>query len=202
MAALYSRLQVDSEDLPKQRNRRCQEEREGSNCQRSDTVGIYTKTADWQFITMVTTRSWVVVLLLVMHLLVGLTSGLLSQAGRESLLSKAAEFTGGSRAKEEALVSEYESRLLNMFGLSRRPNPAPGSQVPRIMQHFYKAHMGNTYKPQKGITTSWETGFDLPSDELLSRVNTARSFLHIGKDCKDIVEVVVFTSCYKCLNQT
>nr|CAB3225900.1 BMP2/4 [Phallusia mammillata] len=131
---------------------------------------------------MVAKANCVVILALVVHLLVDLSSGLLSQMGRANLLSQAAEYTGGSREEEDALVSEYENRLLNMFGLTRRPNPAPGTQVPRIMQHMYKAHMGDTYRSQHGITDTWETGFDLPSDEILSRVNTARSFMHIDDD--------------------
>jgi len=132
---------------------------------------------------MVTLTDGIIISILVLHLVVEFSSGLLPLAGRNNLMRQAATYTGATFEDQEKIVNDFEKKLLNMFGLKRRPSPGPDVQVPRIMQHLYKAHMGDMYQHHEKISTSWETGFDLPPDEVMNKVNTARSFHHLGKNC-------------------
>uniref|UniRef100_H2YGK7 TGF-beta family profile domain-containing protein n=1 Tax=Ciona savignyi TaxID=51511 RepID=H2YGK7_CIOSA len=127
---------------------------------------------------MVALTDWTLLVTLVLHLLLGMSSGVLPKVGRDSLIRQAAKYTGDAREEEDAIVNEYEKSLLNMFSLKRRPTPGKDFQVPRIMQHLYKAHMGDYYEHEPKIMRTWETGFDLPADEITSRANTARSYHH------------------------
>nr|XP_018666939.1 transforming growth factor beta superfamily signaling ligand isoform X1 [Ciona intestinalis]XP_018666940.1 transforming growth factor beta superfamily signaling ligand isoform X1 [Ciona intestinalis]XP_018666941.1 transforming growth factor beta superfamily signaling ligand isoform X1 [Ciona intestinalis] len=127
---------------------------------------------------MVALTDWTLLATLVLHFLLDVSSGLVPKVGRNNLIRQAAKYTSDTREEEDAIVNEYEKSLLNMFGLKRRPTPEKDFQVPRIMQHLYKAHMGDYYEPEPKIVTSWETGFDLPHEDIASRVNTARSYHH------------------------
>ena len=81
----------------------------------------------------------------------------------------------------KSTLDESEQIILDMFGFKRRPTPPKNVHVPRIMKHLYKAHMGDYFENQESLKNVWEKGFDLPPDDVISRVNTARSFHHIGK---------------------
>ncbi|CAK8678306.1 unnamed protein product [Clavelina lepadiformis] len=131
---------------------------------------------------MVTLANWTILVTMVLLSIFNLSSGLLPSVGRTNLIQHAAKYTSGTREEEEAIVVEFEKKLLNMFGLKRRPTPQKGIQIPRLMQHLYKAHLGDTYDGQQNLVDSWETGFDLPPTDIMSRVNTARSFHHIDDD--------------------
>ena len=96
-------------------------------------------------------------------------------------------------------VEEVEKRVLQMFGMSRRPLSGRKLRIPRLMQHLYKAHMGDYFHATKHhLAGGLETGFDLPPSHVTSRINTARSFHHIGEfasfiHCKLLFEHV--TAC-------
>lgn len=98
------------------------------------------------------------------------------EIGRVNLIKESAAVT--PEAQEE-VVDNFERKLLNIFGLSRRPTPNRDMPVPRIMQHLYKAHMGGVVDGPHDLEPGWEPGFDLPANEIASTVNTARSFHHL-----------------------
>ena len=83
--------------------------------------------------------------------------------------------------KSTPINEESEKRILNMFGFTKRPKLGKDVQIPRLMQHLYKTHMGDYFDEQENLLSGWENGVDLPPDDVTSRVNTARSFHHIGK---------------------
>ena len=80
-----------------------------------------------------------------------------------------------------ATHDETERRVLDMFGFKQRPKPGKDFHVPLLMQHLYKSHMGDEFDGQENLLDVFEKGLDLPSDDVTNRVNTARSFHHIGK---------------------
>ncbi|XP_039248503.1 bone morphogenetic protein 2-like [Styela clava] len=114
-----------------------------------------------------------------LFIIISTTSGMLPEAGRANLIEQAEADTPEA---EEAIVNEFEKKLLDMFGLTRRPTPSGDMPVPRIMQHLYKAHMGDDSDGPHSLVPTWEPGFDLPHDEIASRVNTARSFHHLESE--------------------
>lgn len=130
---------------------------------------------------MVALGNWTVLVTLILCVFMEMCSSLLPKVGRTNLISQAAKYTAGNQEEEDAIANEFEKNLLNMFGLSKRPNPPADAQIPRIMQHLFKAHMGGSYVDQHNLISDWEVGFDLPPQDITSRVNTARGFHHIGK---------------------
>ena len=83
--------------------------------------------------------------------------------------------------KKSNFTDEAEQRMLDFFGFKKRPIPKKNLHISRIMQHLYKSHMGDFFDGPKQMKDVWEVGFDLPPDHVTGRVNTARSFHHIGE---------------------
>lgn len=99
-------------------------------------------------------------------------NGLLPEAGRQRMQ----EHHGG----DPEPADQFEQQLLTMFGLTKRPSPSGTKVIPRIMSHLYRAHMGDDSDGPHDLEDTWEQGFDLPHDDILKAVNTARGFHHIG----------------------
>ncbi|XP_019404099.1 PREDICTED: bone morphogenetic protein 2 [Crocodylus porosus] len=68
------------------------------------------------------------------------------------------------RDSRQDVLSEFELRLLHMFGLKRRPSPSRGAVVPPYMRELYRLHAGH------------QLGARL--ERAASRANTVRSFHH------------------------
>ncbi|XP_028578038.1 bone morphogenetic protein 2 [Podarcis muralis] len=67
----------------------------------------------------------------------------------------------------EGILREFELRLLNMFGLTRRPTPSKDIIIPPYMLELY--HLHTSQKP---------TTMDYNLERAASRANTVRSFHH------------------------
>ncbi|XP_054851930.1 bone morphogenetic protein 2 [Eublepharis macularius] len=67
----------------------------------------------------------------------------------------------------EGILHEFELRLLNMFGLKRRPTPSKNAVIPPYMLELY--HMHTSQKPSP---------MDYNLERATSRANTVRSFHH------------------------
>lgn len=79
------------------------------------------------------------------------------------------------------IEDETDKRILDFFGFKKKPTHGGNIRVPRLMQHLYKSHMGDYFTGPETFDGISEPGFDLPPDHVTERVNTARSYHHIGK---------------------
>lgn len=114
-------------------------------------------------------------------LIIELSSGNILKIGRKTLTNFAEEETNNRRRSDDATNDKFDKKILDMFGMTTWPSPKKEFHVPKLMQHLYKAHMGDFYEHQSNIMQDWEEGFDLPLDHVTSRTNTVRSFHHFGK---------------------
>nr|XP_033795470.1 bone morphogenetic protein 2 [Geotrypetes seraphini] len=104
-------------------------------------------------------------LLLLYQVLLGGSAGLIPEVGRR-------KFTESGRAtpqQPEDILSEFELRLLHMFGLKRRPNPSKHAVIPQYMRDLY--HLHSAQSPH-GLH------LDYQQEKAASRANTVRSFHH------------------------
>ncbi|XP_051470945.1 bone morphogenetic protein 2 isoform X2 [Apus apus] len=72
--------------------------------------------------------------------------------------------------RPEDLLSEFELRLLHMFGLKRRPSPGKDVVIPPYMLDLYRLHAGQQLGQPPAL------GY--PLERAASRANTVRSFHH------------------------
>lgn len=108
--------------------------------------------------------------LLLHQVLIGGTFGLLPETGRR-------KHAGQTPGQSESLVKDFELRLLNMFGLRRRPTPSKTAIVPQYMLDLYHLHSENGdhgTKPVRNVMARHAAA-------AASRSNTIRSFHHEGK---------------------
>ncbi|XP_039594145.1 bone morphogenetic protein 2 isoform X1 [Polypterus senegalus] len=108
--------------------------------------------------------------LLLCQVLLGGSVGLIPEVGRR----KFSESGRQSPQHSDDILNEFELRLLNMFGLKRRPHPSKNAVVPQYMLDLYRVHAG------QGDESADRAG-PLPghgSDKAASRANTIRSFHH------------------------
>ncbi|GAA6085785.1 bone morphogenetic protein 2b [Tachysurus ichikawai] len=75
----------------------------------------------------------------------------------------------------ERFLRDFELRLLNMFGLKRKPTPSKGAVVPQYMLDLYYMHSENG--DQKSIRRP-RSIMGRHAERAASRVNTIRSFHH------------------------
>lgn len=116
------------------------------------------------------------VLLLGQVLLEG-SIGLIPEVGRR----RYSESGRQSPPLSDDILNDFELRLLNMFGLKRRPNPSKAAVVPQYMVDLYHMHAGNgDHNPSLTRTTVGKL-----SERSASRANTIRSFHHEGKSLTD-----------------
>ncbi|RXM27928.1 Bone morphogenetic protein 2 [Acipenser ruthenus] len=108
--------------------------------------------------------------LLLCQVLLGGSAGLIPDVGRK----KFSESGRQSPQQSEDILNEFELRLLNMFGLKRRPNPSKNAVIPQYMLDLYRMHLGN------GEESPYRPGSALSHypDRSASRANTVRSFHH------------------------
>lgn len=106
--------------------------------------------------------------LLLPQVLLGGAAGLITELGRR----KFAASPGRSPSQpSDEVLSEFELRLLSMFGLKRRPTPSRDAVVPPYMLDLYRRHSGQPGAPAP----------DHRLERAASLANTVRSFHHEGE---------------------
>lgn len=106
--------------------------------------------------------------LLLPQVLLGGAAGLIPELGRR----KFAASTGRSSSQpSDDVLSEFELRLLSMFGLKQRPTPSRDAVVPPYMLDLYRRHSGQPGAPAP----------DHRLERAASLANTVRSFHHEGE---------------------
>ncbi|XP_029449364.1 bone morphogenetic protein 2 [Rhinatrema bivittatum] len=104
-------------------------------------------------------------LLLLYQVLLGGSAGLIPEVGRR-------KFTESGRAtpqQSEDILSDFELRLLHMFGLKRRPSPSKHAVIPQYMRDLYRLHSA---AGPHGLP------LDYQQERAASRASTVRSFHH------------------------
>lgn len=109
--------------------------------------------------------------LLLAQVLLGGASGLIPEVGRR----KYSESGKQTPEQSENFLNEFELRLLNMFGLKRRPNPSKLAVVPQYMVDLYRMHSLNG---DQNIKRPRNMGKHV--ERAASKANTIRSFHHEG----------------------
>lgn len=106
--------------------------------------------------------------LLLPQVLLGGAADLIPELGRR----KFAASTGLSSSQpSDDVLSEFELRLLSMFGLKQRPTPSRDAVVPPYMLDLYRRHSGQPGAPAP----------DHRLERAASLANTVRSFHHEGE---------------------
>lgn len=106
--------------------------------------------------------------LLLPQVLLGGAAGLIPELGRRKF---AASPGSSSSQPSDDVLSEFELRLLSMFGLKRRPTPSRDAVVPHYMLDLYRRHSGQPGAPAP----------DRRLERAASLANTVRSFHHEGE---------------------
>lgn len=109
--------------------------------------------------------------LLLAQVLLGGAAGLIPEVGRR----KYSESGKQSPEQSENFLNEFELRLLNMFGLKRRPNPSRQAVVPQYMVDLYRMHSANG-----DHSTKRPRSMGRHAERAASKANTIRSFHHEG----------------------
>uniref|UniRef100_A0A8C6WR62 Bone morphogenetic protein 2b n=1 Tax=Neogobius melanostomus TaxID=47308 RepID=A0A8C6WR62_9GOBI len=107
--------------------------------------------------------------LLLAQVLLGGATGLIPEVGRR----KYSESGKQSPQQSESFLNEFELRLLNMFGLRRRPNPSKHAVVPQYMLDLYHMHSANGDHSAKRPRSMGRH-----AERAASKANTIRSFHH------------------------
>lgn len=115
------------------------------------------------------TRS--VLALLLCQVLLGGAAGLMPEVGRRRFSETGRAASAAQRPED--LLSEFELRLLHMFGLKRRPSPGKDVVIPPYMLDLYRLHSGQQLGQPSAL------GY--PLERAASRANTVRSFHHEGR---------------------
>lgn len=108
--------------------------------------------------------------LLLCQALLGGAAGLMPEVGRRRFSEPSRAASAAQRPED--LLSEFELRLLHMFGLKRRPSPGKDVVIPPYMLDLYRLHAGQQLGQPAAL------GF--PLERAASRANTVRSFHHEG----------------------
>ncbi|TNM95136.1 bone morphogenetic protein 2b [Takifugu flavidus] len=108
------------------------------------------------------------VLLLAQVLLEG-TTGLIPEVGRR----RYSESGKQTPQQSEGFLNDFELRLLNMFGLKRRPTPSKQAVVPQYMVDLYRMHSANG-----DHSTKRPRSMGRHAETAASKANTIRSFHH------------------------
>ncbi|XP_057238690.1 bone morphogenetic protein 2 isoform X2 [Malurus melanocephalus] len=106
--------------------------------------------------------------LLLCQALLGGAAGLMPEVGRRRFSEPGRAASAAQRPED--LLSEFELRLLHMFGLKRRPSPGKDVVIPPYMLDLYRLHAGQQLGQPAAL------GF--PLERAASRANTVRSFHH------------------------
>lgn len=109
--------------------------------------------------------------LLLCQVLLGGAAGLMPEVGRRRFSEPGRAASAAQRPED--LLSEFELRLLHMFGLKRRPSPGKDVVIPPYMLDLYRLHAGQQLGQPPAL------GY--PLERAASRANTVRSFHHEGR---------------------
>ncbi|XP_006632479.2 bone morphogenetic protein 4 isoform X2 [Lepisosteus oculatus] len=85
---------------------------------------------------------------------------------------KVSELQGRRSGQSHELLRDFETTLLQMFGLHQRPRPSRSAVVPQYMLDLYRLQSGET--EEAGAV---DASFEYP-ERSASRANTVRSFHH------------------------
>ncbi|KAK7906798.1 hypothetical protein WMY93_015410 [Mugilogobius chulae] len=107
--------------------------------------------------------------LLLAQVLLGGATGLIPEVGRR----KYSESGKQSPQQSESFLNEFELRLLNMFGLKRKPSPSKQAVVPQYMLDLYHMHSANG-----DHSTRRPRSMGRHAERAASKANTIRSFHH------------------------
>ncbi|CAB1340025.1 unnamed protein product [Coregonus sp. 'balchen'] len=107
--------------------------------------------------------------LLLAQVLLGGAAGLIPEVGRR----KYSESGKQNPEQSDNFLNEFELRLLNMFGLKRRPNPSRQAVVPQYMVDLYRMHSVNG-----DHSTKLPRSMGRHAERAASKANTIRSFHH------------------------
>lgn len=111
--------------------------------------------------------------LLLAQVLLGGAAGLIPEVGRRKYSEQSGR--GQSPERSEGFLRDFELRLLNMFGLRRRPTPGKQAVVPDYMVDLYRMHSANG-----DHSTKRPHSMGRHAERAASRANTIRSFHHEG----------------------
>lgn len=109
--------------------------------------------------------------LLLAQVLLGGAAGLIPEVGRRKYSEQSGR--GQSPERSEGFLRDFELRLLNMFGLRRRPTPGKQAVVPDYMVDLYHMHSANGDHSAKRPRSMGRH-----AERAASRANTIRSFHH------------------------
>ncbi|KAM4040876.1 bone morphogenetic protein 2 isoform 1-T1 [Anomaloglossus baeobatrachus] len=107
-------------------------------------------------------------LLLLYQVLLSGCTGLIPEVGRR----KYTESGRTSPEESQGILNQFELRLLNMFGLKRRPTPGKNVVIPHYMLELYHLHSAQLADYQG------KPPMDYQKERAASRANTVRSFHH------------------------
>ncbi|XP_030627065.1 bone morphogenetic protein 2b [Chanos chanos] len=108
--------------------------------------------------------------LLIGQVLLRSTVGLIPEIDRRKYSEMGRQLPGQS----ESFLKEFELRLLNMFGLKRKPTPSKSVVIPQYMVDLYNLHSENGDQSAKQPTSVMGKHVARAA----SRANTIRSFHH------------------------
>lgn len=106
--------------------------------------------------------------LLLPQVLLGGAASLIPELGRRKFAASAGR---SSSQPSDDVLSEFELRLLSMFGLKQRPTPSRDAVVPPYMLDLYRRQSGQPGAPAP----------DRRLERAASLANTVRSFHHEGE---------------------
>ncbi|XP_041928751.1 bone morphogenetic protein 2 [Alosa sapidissima] len=109
-----------------------------------------------------------VMVLLLGQVFVGDCTGLIPEVGRRKYSES------GRQNPPQDVLNTFELRLLNMFGLKRRPNPSKLAVIPQYMVDLYNMHSATSEKNLGRHKGSLARNSEKPA----SRATTIRSFHH------------------------
>ncbi|XP_018422158.1 PREDICTED: bone morphogenetic protein 2 [Nanorana parkeri] len=107
-------------------------------------------------------------LLLLYQVLLSCCTGLIPEVERR----KYTESGRASPQESQGILNQFELRLLNMFGLKRRPTPGKNAVIPHYMLELYHLHSAHLAENQD------KPPMDYQKERAASRANTVRSFHH------------------------
>lgn len=115
--------------------------------------------------------------ILLCHVLLGERShaSLIPEEGKSRAAAHGLPAAAASRPSHE-LLRDFESTLLHMFGLQRRPRPSRSAVVPQYLLDLYRMQSGEAEEASvpHGAATEYP-------ERSASRANTVRGFHHEGK---------------------
>ncbi|XP_072265747.1 bone morphogenetic protein 2 isoform X2 [Pyxicephalus adspersus] len=107
-------------------------------------------------------------LLLLYQVLLSCCTGLIPEVERR----KYTESGRASPQESQGILNQFELRLLNMFGLKRRPTPGTNVVIPHYMLELYHLHSAQLAENQD------KPPMDYQKERAASQANTVRSFHH------------------------